>query len=74
MRAYVHLSPAAKANKTLVYFQANKSPIRITDQGDVMRLTWRFNDTMWENIDLKQSASIVIQKLDKFFGSRPKNV
>jgi hypothetical protein len=23
-RAYVHLSPMAKANKTLVYFQANR--------------------------------------------------
>jgi hypothetical protein len=29
---------------------------------------------MWVNIDLEQSASILIQKLDKFFGSRPKNV
>jgi hypothetical protein len=53
MRAYVHLSPTAKANKTLVYYKANKAPIKITDRGDVMNLTWRFNNTTWENIDLE---------------------
>jgi hypothetical protein len=56
MRAYVHLSPMAKANKTLVYFQANKSPTKITDRGDIMNLTWRFDANIWENIDLEQSA------------------
>ena len=56
MRAFVHLSPMAKANKTLVYFKAHKSPIKITDRGDIMNLAWRFDANIWENIDLEQSA------------------
>ena len=56
MRAFFHLSPMAKANKTLVYFKAHKSPIRITDRGDIMNLSWRFDANIWENIDLEQSA------------------
>jgi hypothetical protein len=64
----------AKANKTLVYFQANKAPIKITDRGDIMNLAWRYDAKIWANIDLEQPAGEVIQKLNKFFGSRPKNV
>ena len=60
MRAYVHLSPMAKANKTFVYFKANKAPIKITDRGDVMHLTLRYDNTTWENIDLEQDAGNVI--------------
>ena len=50
----------AKANKTLVYFQANISPIRITDHGDIMHLAWRYDAQLWENIDLEQSAGEVV--------------
>ena len=50
----------AKANKTFVYFKANKAPIKITDRGDVMHLTWRYDNTTWENIDLEQDAGNVI--------------
>jgi hypothetical protein len=50
----------AKANKTLVYFQASRHPIKITDRGDVMHLTWRFDASSWENIDLEKSAGEVI--------------
>jgi hypothetical protein len=73
-RGFVHLLPMAKANKTLVYFQANRSPIKITDRGDVMHLTWRFEASSWENIDLEKPAGEVIKTLDKFFESRPKNL
>jgi hypothetical protein len=73
-RAFVHLSPMAKANKTLVYFRTNRQPIKITDRGDVMHLTWRFDASSWENIELEKSAGEVISTLDKFFGTRPKNL
>jgi len=53
MRAFVHLSPMAKANKTLVYFKTNRSPIKIIDRGDIMHLTWRADADIWENIDLE---------------------
>ena len=56
MCAFVHSSPMAKANKTLVYFKAHKSPIKITDRGDIMNLAWRFDINIWENIDLEQST------------------
>jgi hypothetical protein len=52
MRAFVHLSPTAKANKTMVYFKTNRSPVKILDRGDIMNLTWKFDANIWENIDL----------------------
>ena len=73
-RAFVHLSPMAKANKTLVYFQTTRQPIRITDRGDIMHLTWKYDTSSWENIDLEKPAGEVIKTLDKFFGTRPKNL
>jgi hypothetical protein len=39
-----------------------------------MHLTWKFDATMWENIELEKSAGEVIKTLDKFFGTRPKNL
>jgi hypothetical protein len=39
-----------------------------------MHLTWRFDTSSWENIDLEKSAVEVIKTLDKFFETRPKNL
>jgi hypothetical protein len=39
-----------------------------------MNLTWRFDATSWENIELEKQAGEVITKLTKFFETRPKNV
>ncbi len=41
LRAHPHLSPVEKANKTLVYYQANKNQTRITDKGDLLIVAWR---------------------------------
>ena len=41
LRAHPHLSPVEKANKTLVYYQANKNQTIITDKGDLLIVAWR---------------------------------
>jgi hypothetical protein len=39
-----------------------------------MHLTWKYDNTSWENIDLEKPAGEVIKTLDKFFTTRPKNL
>jgi hypothetical protein len=39
-----------------------------------MNLTWRFDATSWENIELEKQAGEVITTMTKFFETRPKNV
>ena len=41
IRAYPHLSPMSRANKTLVYYQANKKFTQITDKGDLLIVAWK---------------------------------
>ena len=52
IKAHSHLSPLTKANKTLVYYQANKNQTRITDKGDLLVVTWRQHPEINVVIDL----------------------
>ncbi len=41
IKAHSHISPLGKANKTQVYYQANKNSTRITDKGDLLIVAWK---------------------------------
>jgi hypothetical protein len=75
VKAHPHLSPVGKANKTLVYFEANKKNlISITDKGDLLIVKWKQHPTVNVVLEMLQPTDQVLDKLHKFFGERPKNV
>jgi hypothetical protein len=74
LRAHPHLSAVGKANKTLVYYQTNKSQTSITDKGDILIVAWRQHPQVNVVLDILQPTEYVLNKLHTFFGARPKNV
>jgi hypothetical protein len=73
IRAHSHLSPLGKANKTLVYYQANKNQTRITDQGDLLIVAWKHSPHTNVVLEMLQPTEQLLDKLHTFFGARPKN-
>ena len=68
------MTPQVKANKTLVYYQATKHAIKLTDRGDIINVSWTQDPSTHINIDIYATAEDILAKLHKFFGSRPKNL
>jgi hypothetical protein len=73
IRAHAHLSPLGKANKTLVYYQANKNFTQITDHGDLLEVAWKHSSHANVVLEMLQPTDTLLEKLHRFFGTRPKN-
>ena len=71
VRAHMHLTPQSKANKTLVYFTARRSPVEIEDMGDIVTLSWKTLPAKNTRIDLSGCAAEVEASLSTFLGDRP---
>jgi hypothetical protein len=75
VKAHPHLSPLGKANKTLVYYQANRKHMTsITDKGDLLIIRWKQHPNVNVVLEMLQPTEQLLTKLHKFFGDRPKNV
>jgi hypothetical protein len=71
VRAHLHLTPQAKANKSLVYFIARRHPVTIEDRGDIVCISWLANTTIGVRVEIGLSAGEVEAKLGHFLGARP---
>ena len=71
IRAHLHLTPQAKANKSLVYFIAGRHPVTIEDRGDIVCITWLANTTVGVRVEIGLSAGEVEAKLGHFLDARP---
>jgi hypothetical protein len=73
IRAHLHLSPQAKANKTLIYFTARRHPVAIEDRGDIVCVNWLSNQSVGVRVEVGKSAGEVEETLGLFLDARPTN-
>ena len=52
VRIHLHMSPQAKANKTLVYHQAKKNVVKIMDHGDMIHICWKQDESIKVILDM----------------------
>lgn len=73
VRAHVHLTPQAKANKTMVYFQTRRYPVGLEDRGDIICVHWTQQPAVNVRIEMGRTAGEVEECLGTFLGARPRN-
>jgi hypothetical protein len=71
VRAYLHLTPQGKANKTLVYFNMRRHPVSIDDRGDVICVNWRAKPSEIVRVDVTRTAAEVEIVMERFLETRP---
>jgi hypothetical protein len=68
IRAWVHLSPQGKKNKTTVYSKVQKTDTRIEDRGDEVIIYWRKDTHLQTRINLLKDPAVVEDRLEQFLG------
>jgi hypothetical protein len=59
VRAHLHITPQDKANKSLVYFTANRYPVGIEDRGDIVCISWHSKPAINVRLDITRHAAEV---------------
>ena len=71
LKAHLHLTPQAKANKTLIYFTARRYPVGIEDRGDIVSIYWAQHPETSVRVEVGLSAGEVEENLGNFLEARP---
>jgi hypothetical protein len=74
MRCLLHLSPNAKANKTLVYYKASYYQARVEDHGDILVVSSRLDAFHTTRVELHRTSAEVETQTNTFLARVAKNV